>query len=63
MPALTEGGVIIVNGFFPGLTPKQILVAAAAAAMSARADTSGLQSLSNEKLLARWGDCTTFEFR
>lgn len=28
---LTDGGVVVVNGFFPGLTAKQVLVAAAAA--------------------------------
>ena len=49
---LTDGGVIIVNGFFPSLTPKQIL-AAAAAALSQRDATDNLQSLSNENLLHR----------
>ena len=49
---LTDGGVIIVNGFFPNLTPKQIL-ANAAAALTARDATDNLQSLSNENLLHR----------
>lgn len=49
---LTDGGVIIVNGFFPSLTPKQIL-ANAAAALTARDAFENLMSLSNENLLGR----------
>ena len=50
---LSDGGVVVVNGFFPGLTPRQVLAGAAAAFSSARgaaADTT-VASSSAEVLL------------
>lgn len=53
-----DGGVIVVNGFFPSLTPKQVVVAAAAALSTSEKDdpsstaASTLQGMGTESLLA-----------
>ena len=49
-----DGGVIIVNGFFPSLTPKQVVVAAASALASESADTPTFgEKTPTETLLAQ----------
>ena len=54
-----DGGVIVVNGFFPSLTPKQVVVAAAAALSTTGVDdepsdafSTALQGMGTETLLA-----------
>lgn len=49
---LDDGGVCVINGFYPALTLKELLTHAAAA-MTPESATERLTSLSNEKLLAR----------
>lgn len=49
--ALTDGGVVVVNGFFPGLTAKHILANAAAAV--SRDSVNALHAGSNDALFQR----------
>lgn len=55
---LTDGGVIVVNGYFPGLTPKQIL-AAAAAAVHPSVPSRDLHGTNTENLLAMIAEATS----
>jgi hypothetical protein len=55
---LTDGGVIVVNGYFPGLTPKQIL-AAAAAAVHPGTPSRDLHGTNTETLLAMIAEATS----
>ena len=55
---LTDGGVIVVNGYFPGLTPKQIL-AAAAAAVHPGVPSRDLHGTNTETLLAMIAEATS----
>ena len=50
---LTDGGVVVVNGFFPGLTAKHILANAAAAVSSHRDTVDALHAGSNDALFQR----------
>ena len=51
---LTDGGVVVANGFFPGISAKQILIAAAAAVTATRkGEREAAMGTSNDALFRR----------
>jgi origin recognition complex subunit 2 len=59
MKTLTDGGVVVVNGYHAGLTAKSILVSAAAALAATKTEAENLHSTSNESLLRRISTSTS----